>query len=201
MGRRRGCGEVCIGGGGRWGGEGGMCVGGIGTVPVAGSVGACTCGLDRQWGRRGRRGRCDGQRWRGVPGAEGLRRRGDGGWRRRRWRRRRSWWRLSLALRRGGSGGECALYGAHTARVFLGWARAREGESARASRLVARLATSAAARRLRGGVEGVQLVLAHPGHVGRVPGGPSPTCSADSRSGVGGGLGGAAPATCWRCEP
>ena len=30
-----------------------MCVGGIGTVPVAGSVGACTCGLDRQWGRRG----------------------------------------------------------------------------------------------------------------------------------------------------
>ena len=30
-----------------------MCVGGVGTVPVAGSVVACTCGLDRQWGRRG----------------------------------------------------------------------------------------------------------------------------------------------------
>ena len=27
---------------------------------------ACTCGLDRQWGRRGRRGRCDGQRWGSV---------------------------------------------------------------------------------------------------------------------------------------
>ena len=27
-----GCGRVCIGGGGRWGGEGGMCVGGVGTL-------------------------------------------------------------------------------------------------------------------------------------------------------------------------
>ena len=53
------CGEVYIGGGGRWGDEGGMCVGEVGTVPAAGSVGACTCGLDRQWGRRERRRRCD----------------------------------------------------------------------------------------------------------------------------------------------
>ena len=37
---------------------------------------------------------------RGVPGAEGLRRRGDGGWRRRRGRRRRSWWRLLGGRRR-----------------------------------------------------------------------------------------------------
>ena len=47
-------------------------------------------GLDRQRGRRGRRGRCDGQRWGSVEGClgRGLRRRGDGGWRRRgrRWR-------------------------------------------------------------------------------------------------------------------
>ena len=37
---------------------------------------------------------------RGVPGAEGLRRGGDGGWRRRRGRRRRSWWRLLGGRRR-----------------------------------------------------------------------------------------------------
>ena len=30
------CGEVCVGGGGRWGDEGGMCVGEVGTVPAAG---------------------------------------------------------------------------------------------------------------------------------------------------------------------
>ena len=90
VGRRRGCGKACTGGGGRRGDEGGMRVGGVGTVPAAGSVGACTCRLDRQWGLRGRRGRCDGQRWGSVEGClgRGLRRRGDGGWRRRgrRWR-------------------------------------------------------------------------------------------------------------------
>ena len=45
-----------------------MCAGEVGTVPAAGSAGACTCGLDRQWGRRGGRGRCDGQRWGSVGG-------------------------------------------------------------------------------------------------------------------------------------
>ena len=53
------CGEVWIGGGGRWGDEGGMCVGGVDTVPAVGSVVACTCGLDRQWGRQGGRGAWD----------------------------------------------------------------------------------------------------------------------------------------------
>ena len=48
-----------------------MCAGEVGTVPAAGSVGAFTCGLDRQWGRRGRRGRCDGQRWGSVEGCPG----------------------------------------------------------------------------------------------------------------------------------
>ena len=57
-----------------------MCVGGIGTVPVAGSVGACTCGLDRQWGRRGGRGRCDGQRWGSVEGCPGRGPQAGGGW-------------------------------------------------------------------------------------------------------------------------
>ena len=62
-----------------------MRVGGVGTVPAAGSVEACTCRLDRQRGRRGGRGRCDGQRWGSVEGClgRGLRRRGVGGWRRR----------------------------------------------------------------------------------------------------------------------
>ena len=57
-----------------------MRVGGVGTVPAAGSVGACTCRLDRQWGWRGRRGRCDGQRWGSVEGClgRGLRRTGGG---------------------------------------------------------------------------------------------------------------------------
>ena len=33
VGRRRWCcGKVCIGGGGRWGGERGMCEGGVGTL-------------------------------------------------------------------------------------------------------------------------------------------------------------------------
>ena len=57
-----------------------MCVGGIGTVPVAGSVGACTCGLDRQWGRRGGRGtlrRAALGVGRGVPGAGPQ---AEGGW-------------------------------------------------------------------------------------------------------------------------
>ena len=80
VGRRRGCvGRCVIGGGGRWGDEGGMCAGEVGTVPAAGSAGACTCGLDRQWGRRGRRGRCDGQRWGPVEGCPGRKASGGGG--------------------------------------------------------------------------------------------------------------------------
>ena len=56
-----------------------MCAGEVGTVPAAGSVGAFTCGLDRQWGRRGRRGRCDGQRWGSVEGCPGRKASGGGG--------------------------------------------------------------------------------------------------------------------------
>ena len=55
-------------------------MGEVGTVPAAGSVGACTCGLDRQWGRRGRRGRCDGQRWGSVEGCLGRGLQAEGGW-------------------------------------------------------------------------------------------------------------------------
>ena len=50
------------------------CVGGVGTVPAAGSAGACTCGLDRQWRRRVGGRRCDGQRWGSVEGCLGRRR-------------------------------------------------------------------------------------------------------------------------------
>ena len=70
-------------------------------------------------------------------------------------------------LRRGGAAASAACT-EPTARVFLGWAGAREGESARVSRLVARLAPSAAVRRLRGGVEGTS----------RVAGGGRGSCSA-----------------------
>ena len=80
-----------------------MCAGEVGTVPAAGSAGACTCGLDRQWGRRGRRGRCDGQRWGSVEGCPGRKASGGGG--------------MGVGGGvvgggdRGGGGGECGLYG------------------------------------------------------------------------------------------
>ena len=80
VGRRRGCGKACVGGEGRWGDEGGVCVEGVGAVPAAGSVVACTCGLDRQRGWRGRRGRCDGQRWGSVGGVPGAGPQAEGGW-------------------------------------------------------------------------------------------------------------------------
>ena len=83
-------------------------MGEVGTVPAAGSVGACTCGLDRQWGRRRRRGRCDGQRWESVEGCPGRKASGGGG--------------MGVGGGgeggggvvsggdRGGGGGECGLY-------------------------------------------------------------------------------------------
>ena len=151
--RRRGCGKACVGGGGRWGDEGGMCVGGVGTVPVAGSVGACTCGRDRQWGRRGRRGRCDGRALGvGIEGClgRGLRRRGgDGGWRRRRGRGRHSSrrWQAAPPARQRGPRGRVQPRAASLRGTQASCVRQREGEGARG-------------RRRRGGCGQARLVRA-----------------------------------------
>ena len=116
-----------------------MGVGGVGTVPAAGSVGACTCRLDRQWGRRGRRGRCDGQRWGSVEGClgRGLRRRGgDGGWRRRRGRGRHSSrrWQAAPPARQRGPRGRVQPRAASPRGTQASCVRQREGEGARGRR-------------------------------------------------------------------
>ena len=61
----------CVGGGRGWGGEEGVVVWEGGHCACRRQRRACTCGLDRQWGRRGRRGRCDGQSWESVEGCPG----------------------------------------------------------------------------------------------------------------------------------
>jgi hypothetical protein len=115
------CGEVCIGGGGRWGDEGGMCVCGRGRH--------CACRRQRRGVHLRARspvetagGRATLRRaalgvGRGVPGAPagasgggemGVGGGGEGGG-----GVVGGGYRLALRRLRGGSGGECGLYGAH----------------------------------------------------------------------------------------